>query len=151
MRRSVLAGVGAALLSWVLLCLSVMAWLSWTPSGHFVRGPSVMDRDSAILQKQYLDPFKLLDNARTGYRLAVIPAISIVTGLFVGFVSKARAGWIAVFAVTPLQIFLLDADRFGVAALARAFLYFLLSYLCASAVQRMRARAGPPRGVATTA
>lgn len=151
MGRSILAGVGGVVVTWALLCLSAVAWLSWTPSGHFVRGPGAMDTDSAILQSEYDDPFKLLNNAKAGYQLSVIPAISVITGLFVGFVSKARAGWIAALAMTPLQFFLLYSDSFTFSAFVRALVYFLLAYFCASAVQSTKKRKNFPPGTVMTA
>ena len=148
MTRTILVGLSAAALSWVLVCLSVVAWLSWTPSGHFVRGPEAMSHDSPAVHKQYGDPFELLGRAKTGYQLLVIPVISIVTGLFAGYVGKARAGWIAVVALFPLQAFLLAADGLRMSAFVRALAYFILAYFAASIVHSMRARR--PRNVAAT-
>jgi hypothetical protein len=107
-----------------------------------------MDKDSPALHEQYRDPFKLLDRATTGYKFVVIPAICIVTGGFVGLIGKVRAAWIAVVALVPLQTFLLAADSFAVWAFARALLYFLLAYFCATRVQNMRG--GSPRRTAPT-
>ena len=150
MVRSFSVGVGGALLSWILLYLSIVAWLSWTPSGHFVRGPQVIDKDSVAIQKQYRDPFELLDRAKTGYQLGVIPAISIITGVFVGLTGRMRTGRLAVVALAPLQIFLLAAESFAVWAFVRALVYFLLAYFCASRVQSMRV-SNPSKVTPTTA
>jgi uncharacterized membrane protein YjjP (DUF1212 family) len=108
-----------------------------------------MDKDSAVLQKQYRDPFKLLDDAKTSYQLGVVPALSLITGLFVGLTGKVRVGWTAVFALAPLQIFLLAADTFTVWAFVRAFVYFLLAYFCASKVQGIRASSTPKAAPST--
>jgi hypothetical protein len=150
MMRSILVAVGAAVLSWVWLSLSVVAWLSWTSSGHFVRGPEVMHKDSATVQKEYRDPFKLLERAKTGYQLGVIPVISIITGVAVGLTTKVRAGWIAVIALLSLQIFLLVADSFTIGAFLRALVYCLLVYFCASKLRSMRANS-PPKAAPTPA
>ncbi|HXM13294.1 MAG TPA: hypothetical protein VN946_25315 [Terriglobales bacterium] len=139
MMRSILVVVGAGLLSWVILCFSVVAWLSWTPSGHLVRGPEVANKNSTTIQREYRDPFERLEKAKTGYQLIVIPVISIIVGVVVGLAGKTCAGWLAVLALVPLQVFLLDAEGSAGGAFVRALVYFLLAYLCGSKVQRMSA------------
>jgi len=150
MVRSILVGIGAAILSWVLLCLSIVAWLSVTQSGHFVRDPQVRNKDYATIQREYGDPFELLNRGKRQYELVVFPLISIITAAVVGLTGKVRTGWTAVVALLPLQAFLLLAGSFALGAFVRAFVYFLLAYFCASKVRSMRTGA-PPKTASSTA
>jgi hypothetical protein len=135
--RSILVGASGVVLSWVLVILSVVAWLSWTPSGRFIRGARATLKDSAAVHAQRHDPFELLESAKSGFQIWVFPAISIVTGLFVGKMGTARTGWLAVVALAPLQIFLLAAQSLVVSAFLRTFVYLLLGYFSASFVHRL--------------
>jgi hypothetical protein len=149
MTRTIFVALGAAVLSFVLLALSVVAWVSWTRSGHFARDQQVVNKDYATVQREYGDPFQLLNRGKQGYELLVFPLISIIIGVAVGLIGRAHTGWTAVVALLPLQIFLLAADGFAVGAFMRALVYFLLVYFSASKVQSMRA--SPPRTASTTA
>jgi hypothetical protein len=137
MVRSILVGASGAVLSWVLVILSVVAWLSWTPSGRFIRGARATFKDSTAVHAQCHDPFGLLESAKLGFQIWVFPAISIITGLFVGRMGTARAGWLATAALAPLQIFLLAAESLAVSAFLRTFVYLLLGYFSASLMHRL--------------
>ena len=131
--------VCAAVLSFVLLILSAVAWVSWTRSGRFASDQQAVNEDYATIQKEHGDPFELLNRGKHAYELLVFPLIGISTGVMVGLLGRVRTGWTAVAALVPLQIFLLAADSFAVGAFLRAFVYFLLAYISASKVQSMRA------------
>ncbi len=149
MVRSIAVGFGAAVLSWVLLSLSILAWLSWTQSGHLARDAQTTTKGYAAVEKEYSDPFALLSKGKRQQEIVIFPVISIISGVLVGLLGKVRTGWIAVAALFPLQIFLLAANDFGLWAFLRAFVYFSLAYFCAGGVHTMwasHAPKGPPGG-----
>jgi len=149
--RTILVGLGAALLSWILLCLCVVAWLSWTRAGRFARDQRVMSEDYSAVRKEYGDPFELLDRGKRQQEFVAFPLISIITGVVVGLAGKVRPGWVAVVALFPLQIFLLAANSFAAWAFIRALVYFLLAFFCASWVQRMKVASTPKAASPPTA
>ena len=140
MVRSLIIAVGAALLSWMLLYLSLTVWLSRTRSGNFARDPHALTDDYATVKKQYGNPFELMNEGQKEFELGVFPIISIIIGAIVGLTVNTRAGWIAIFSLVPLQIFLLVASSFAVGAWARMLVYFLLAYLSASSIGSIRSR-----------
>lgn len=140
MARSILTGIGGAVLSFILLAALVMVWLSWTRPGQMVNDPRILnEKDAAAIVAEYGDPIEQLQKGKEQHELVLFPLISILTGVFVGLLGKVRTGWTAVVALLPLQVFLIFAESFDVAAFLRALAYFLLAYLSASMVRRMRA------------
>ena len=111
--RSILTGVGALFLSSILLLVSIMIWVSMASSKNMIAA----DREENLL---------------------FLPLISILTGVFVGLLSKTYAGWIAVVSFIPVQVFLLYIDSFGREAFVRMTLYFLLVYFSAVTIRRLR-------------
>lgn len=138
MVRSILVGITAALLSWILLVLFTLGWLSWTRSGHLASDQHAGEKTYATIQKEYGDPFELLNQWHRQYDLLILPAISIITGAFVGAACNACPGWVGVVALLPLQLFVLASDRFASAGFFRALIYSLLVYFSASWVARLR-------------
>src|SRR5271168_3217053 len=125
--RSIMVGVGAALLSCVLLCLSVVAMLSWTRAGHLARDPQVLSKDSGSIKKEYGDPLALLNSGKKVQETVVFPLISLATAIMVGLMEKTRAGWIAVVTLLPLQFLALASNSFAPETFVRTVAYLLLA------------------------
>lgn len=135
MTRSIVVVIIAAVLSWILLVVGVYCWLSWSQSGRFVRDQGATTRDYASVQREYGDPFGLLNRGKRQQEVVIFPLISVVVGIVVGLSLRKRPGWLAILALAPLQVFLLAANRFMVWAFVRTFAYLLLAYLCATKVR----------------
>jgi hypothetical protein len=140
MARPILVGIGAAFLSWVLLVVCTVCWLSWTRSGHFARDQRTVKEGYTQVQKQYGEPFELLSQGAKAYDFLILPLISIVTGVVVGAASRKQSGWTAIVALLPLQILVVVADDFRVWGLVRALVYLSLAYLSAVMMYRTKGR-----------
>ena len=144
MVRSILVGVSAVFLSWLLLSVFTLAWLSWTRSGQLSRDQQAQKQGYRAVQNKYGDPFQVLNRGGKDYDIVILPLITVVIGVFVGATTGRLVGWTAALAIFPLQVFMVVADGFGLWAFTRALAYLLLAYVTAVITRSAKRRNSSP-------
>jgi hypothetical protein len=97
MKRNIVIGVGAAVLGFFLISLFAYLELRYTEFGAFMQGAA-----KGVLDRRYGDPFDFMGKWARINQFIMFPVVSVLVGLFIGSLCRARC-WLAVLiGVTPI-------------------------------------------------
>ncbi|HVP44166.1 MAG TPA: hypothetical protein VMS96_12095 [Terriglobales bacterium] len=138
MKRAIIVGIAAVLLALTLLSLAGFLELKYTQNGAFVRDWATKGApDSRV----YGDPIEFMFRWVRFNQFVISPAVSVVVGLFIGFLCRGRLLLLVIIGVLPIVVVTYSSDLLSVVSGALCFGFGWLAARSSQVLTSRRTRA----------